>query len=81
MFGQFPRLSNINERCFTIPFLEDNIVGNDRQLIARLDVDEDSFPPDVLTLRNPTVTVQLYLDGRGQLFIHWTNKKGIYKNS
>ena len=59
MFGQFPRLSNINERCFTIPFLDDNIVGNDRQFIARLDVDENSFPPDVVTLINPTVTVHI----------------------
>ena len=58
IFGQFPALSNGSERCFSLPFVTDDIVGNDRHFTARLDVDESSYPTGV-TLSNPTVTVHI----------------------
>lgn len=58
IFGQFPAYSNITERCFSIPVLEDNIIETDEQLTLRLDVDESSYPRGVL-LRNPTATVTI----------------------
>ena len=59
VFGQLPAHTNSSEQCFTIPFLKDDIMGNDRHFFARLDIDERSYPTGVIII-NPTVTVIIH---------------------
>ena len=56
IFGQLPAHSNSSGRCFTVPFLRDDIIGNDRQFTAQLKVDRDTYHTGV-TVVNPSLTV------------------------
>ena len=56
IFGQLPAYSNSSGRCFTVPFLMDDIIGNDRRFTAQLDVDRDTYPTEVV-IANPSLTV------------------------
>jgi hypothetical protein len=58
IFGQFTAHSSINVRCFTIPFIKDDIVGNDRQISAYLDINKDSYPTGVM-LSTSELTVNI----------------------
>ncbi|CAI8008523.1 hypothetical protein GBAR_LOCUS5833 [Geodia barretti] len=58
IFGQLPAHSNSSGRCFTVPFLVDDIIGNDRRFTAQLDVDRDTYPTGVV-IDNPSLTVSI----------------------
>ena len=56
IFGQLPAHSNSSHRCYSVEFLRDDIIGNDRRFTAQLDVDRDTYPSGVV-ITNPSLTV------------------------